>query len=289
VAGFGAGATLVPVVRWLLTGQVRMARWDGGSLDFASAAAALRVLARDLVWASPSFNANNLGGPYVDTALLAFVVVGITAGWRERDARWRWACLGVVAFVATILAVSVAGLNPGIRRAYAALPLLGFALARGVVEFGRRAPRALAVVVPVVAMGLVAWHTARLVASWPVYPEPDFIHGARTILAAERMAGHDVVVVGEPDDGYGGAAWRCALGLDKHLAPRLGRLQSVPRRELQQLHDPPRGPLVVLASHEIDERVLAAAFGRPPVETIVREPSGGDPLGLRVVYVLPPA
>lgn len=288
-AGFAAGAIAVPVVRWLVSGGTSVTRWSGGTLDLAGVPHALRVLATDVVWRSTSFDAINLAAPYLDTALLGFVVLGIAAGWRERDTRWRWACVGVVAFVASLLGASLTGGEPGIRRAFAAQPLLGFAIGRGVVEFRRRAPHALAAVVPVVAAGLLAWHSARLLPSWPLYQEPDFLRGARAILAAERMAGHDVVVVGEQEDGFAGQAWSCALALDDRLAPRLGRIQTVRRAQLAQLRDGPRGPLVVLASQPSDERDLVGAFGRAPVETILRTPAAGDKLGLRVVYVFPPA
>ena len=289
VAGFGAGAILVPLVRWLVTGGVRTAQWSGGGLDLASVPAGLRMLANDVVLHSDSFDAVNLNAPYVDTALLGFVVVGIAAGWRARDTRWRWACVGVVAFVASLLAASVTGANPGIRRAFAAQPFLAFAIARGVIEFRRRAPRSLAAALPLVALGLVVWHTVRLVASWYLLPVPEFMPSARAVLAAEQMAGRDVVVVGEREDPYGGQAFSCALALDRPVASRLGNLLPVRRAELAMLRNPPRGPLVVLASQPIDEGQLAKAFGRGPAETIPRQPTGHDPLALRMVYLLPPA
>ncbi len=289
VTGCAGGAILALLGRWLVTGQVRARQWSHGGLDFSSVLASLGVVARDVIWESRSFDAVNLEGPYLDSALLGFVIAGIAAGWRERDARWRWACVGVLAFVVSMIIASTGGALPGIRRAFAPQLFLGFAIARGVIEFRRRAPRWLAVVVPLFAAGLVAWHTARLVASWPQYPEPDFIRGAREVLAAERMAGHDVIVIGEPTDGLGGHGLRCMIGLEDRLSAQLGRIRAVRRADLATWRDAPAGPVVILASQPIAEHELTAAFGRAPTETIPRPALGVDHLALRVVYVLPPA
>lgn len=287
--GLVVGGAAAVAIRRLVTGAFNATQWGGGAFALAEVPAALWIMLADTLWRTTSFDGFNLGAAYLDPALQGFVLVGIAVGWRERDAGWRWAMTGALAFALTLVLASLAHPTPGIRRAFAAFGLLGLPLARGVRESARRMPRGVAAVMSMAALGLVLWHTERLVTWWPHYPEPDFVAGARAMLAAEDMAGRDAIVIAEKKDMYVGQAWRCALVLDERLRPRLGRIVAVPRADLDGQRGLVPGRAVVLASTPLPPENLRSAFGRDPVRTISRTPNAaGDFLRLGVLYVFDP-
>jgi|GEM_PF-2187145 hypothetical protein len=284
--GLAGGAAAAVAIRWYYTGAFEATHWGNGSLTLVESPVAMRVILADTIWRSTSFDAVNLGAPYLDPALDGFVLVGVAAGWRVRDAGWRWALTGALAFVITLILASMGGPYPGIRRAFPAFLLLALPLGRGAFEAARRMPRPIAAAVLTATFGLVAWQSARVVRSWPRFGEPDFVAGARALLTSDDMTGRDVVVVGEQADLYAGKAWRCALVLDERLQPRLGQIVTVLRAELPRRQGLARGPVVVLASAPLAPEDLHTAFGRDPVRTVYRTPN--DPSNfarLGVAYV----
>lgn len=248
--------TIVGIRGWydsMAGGMLPPTHWGGGKFSLTDVPNALHVLFADAFWHSTSFDSLNLGVAYLDPALQGLIVLGLMSGWRDRQPEWRYGVTAFLAFVLTLVFASLSGPNPGIRRAYPALLLLGIPLTQGV----RHALRWRQSAFVAFALGLVLCHSEYLVLSWPHYEEPPFVASAReTIYEFEY---DHVVIIGEDDDQWKGEAWRCPLLLAGHKDD----IKVVRRSKLDAWRAEP-GWTAVLASRLIPLETLITAFGRAP-------------------------
>ena len=254
-------------VRTLATGSVAYWQWAGGVFATEHAWRGVWVTLGDTFWSTTSWN--TLAGtlPYLDPAFTGCFVVGMAlafGGAYAARGHARWSAVALVAFLGTTVAVAFAGDYPGIRRAYAAMPLVSLVAAIGFDEVWRRGPRAFAGVAGLVAVLCAAADVRALARFWPHSGVYRAIDDAHALIAEQTAWGQDLVIVGGRDDQYRAMHLRCWLGLDPEVARRVGSVRALPTAEIPK----PlalSGRVLLLSLAPLSEAQLLGVMGRAPV------------------------
>ena len=267
-------------LRTLATGSAAYGQWAGGVLATNHAWRGVWVTLGDTFWSTTSWNSLAGAMPYLDPALTGCFVVGMAlafGGGLSARAPALWSALALAGFLGTTVAVSFAGDYPGIRRAYAAMPLVSLVAAIGFDEIWRRGPRPMVGVAAVVGLLCVAADVRALSRFWPHSGGYRAIDDARTLIGEQTAWGQDVVIVGTSADQYRAQHLRCWLGLDPDIARRIGSLRALPTVAVPAPLALPRRVLL-LAIAPLSEAQLLALLGRAPVriDTVAGVGSGRD-------------
>lgn len=157
--GLVIGGVILVLVRGWVSGMWTISTWGGRPFGLASWTENMIVMGRDLLVGTHSFDAL-VPDPYLTPVLLVFLVAGLTS-------RLGWWGLGTMLWTLALAACAVG--EPGIRRAFAGLPMLGLPLAVGWAWWHRRLPWVTWGVTGVlVVLGMA--RAFAIVGSWPVPP-----------------------------------------------------------------------------------------------------------------------
>lgn len=253
--------------RTLATGSAAYGQWAGGSLMSDHAWRGIWVTLGDTFWSTTSWNTLAGAMPYFDPAFTGCFVVGMAlalGGAHAMRAPARWSAVALAAFLATTIAAAFAGDYPGIRRAYAAMPLVVLVAAIGFDEIWRRGPRAAVGAAAAVALLCAAADVRAISRFWPLSGVYRAVADARTLIGEQTAWGQDVVIVGAGDEQYRAQHLRCWLGLDPDIARRVGSIRALSTPVVPVPLALP-GRVLLLSIAPLSETQMVGLLGRAPV------------------------